>query len=419
MSWIMFKWIVQKKNPTRIERNMRRDVIFTFAASGVVSFTMLGLGYYGSTQSWCWITSDNEIERFYSYYLWLIISWAFTLISVGAIRASISFKPKTISGVDGEEDNALTLTEKSIQDRLAQYIYVFVLCWGFGLLSRAVEGLNGKPVYATTILQVTFVPLQGMFNCLIYVGVIDRIKNKFCRTSKNKALRQGFTLNTHISMRHRGGSRDSGEENTKRLSRHDPSNSQVIIVPFPSGSLDASLRPMNIPSSVKYIKKNFSIFCTTLNLGEAPIGTLQKHLDNWILLGHDIYSIGVQECLELASVRELIWAHLGGPGEFQMFGTEIGSDNTRMGYHGYIALTAFIRTRDFADGSVRPTITASKTMATGANLVITTAQNKGAVGLPFQIHDTSIAFVTAHLPSDSWATCQRRWNRFCVRVLAC
>eukprot|EP01035_Chromulina_nebulosa_P017241 gene17241-22768_t len=43
-------------------------------------------------------------------------------------------------------------------------------------------------------------------------------------------------------------------------------------------------------------------------------------------------------------------------------------------------------------------------MATGMNLLVTTAQNKGAVGLPFQIHDTSIGFVSCHLPSDSKGT---------------
>jgi len=40
-------------------------------------------------------------------------------------------------------------------------------------------------------------------------------------------------------------------------------------------------------------------------------------------------------------------------------------------------------------------------MATGRNLLVAKAQNKGGVGLPLQIHDTSIGFVTCHLPSDS------------------
>ena len=99
-------------------------------------------------------------------------------------------------------------------------------------------------------------------------------------------------------------------------------------------------------------------------------------------------------------MREAIWAHLGGAEEYKMFNTEIGSDNTNLGYHGFIALTVFVRRADWDAGSVRKTTTATKEKSTGQNLIITTAQNKGAVGIPFQIHDTSVAFLTSHLPSD-------------------
>lgn len=52
-------------------------------------------------------------------------------------------------------------------------------------------------------------------------------------------------------------------------------------------------------------------------------------------------------------------------------------------------------------GSVCPTQAHSACAATGQDLIIATAQNKGGVGLPLQIHDTSVGFVTCHLPSDS------------------
>jgi hypothetical protein len=57
-------------------------------------------------------------------------------------------------------------------------------------------------------------------------------------------------------------------------------------------------------------------------------------------------------------------------------------------------------------------------MATGRNLGIATAQNKGGVGLPLQIHDTSVAFVSCHLPSDSKGKSKlSRRNRSAHRIL--
>ena len=143
-----------------------------------------------------------------------------------------------------------------------------------------------------------------------------------------------------------------------------------------------------------------SIFVTTFNLGEAKLSSVLGSLADWILLGHDVYSIGLQECLDLAAVREAIHIHLGGSEQYSVFCTEIGSDNTSLGFHGFIALTVFVRTADVSSGAVRKTLTATKEASTGQNLIITTAQNKGAVGIPFQIHDTSVAFLTSHLPSD-------------------
>ena len=150
----------------------------------------------------------------------------------------------------------------------------------------------------------------------------------------------------------------------------------------------------------QYVPKMYSIFVTTFNMGEAKLSSFSANLGDWILQGHDIYSVGVQECMDLSSVREAIHAHLGGPDEYKMYCSEIGSDNTNFGYHGYIALTVFVRTCDFNAGHVRETRRATTAMATGKNLIITTAQNKGAVGIPFQIHDTSVGFLSSHLPSD-------------------
>ena len=170
----------------------------------------------------------------------------------------------------------------------------------------------------------------------------------------------------------------------------------------PSSSQSRALANMGAAprSGTPYVPQVYSIFVTTFNLGEAKLSSYAADLAEWIILGHDIYSIGVQECLDLGTVREAIHAHLGGPDEYKMFCTEIGSDNTNFGYHGFIALTVFVRTADFNAGRVRETIRATTAMATGQNLIITTAQNKGAVGIPFQIHDTSVAFLASHLPSD-------------------
>lgn len=64
-------------------------------------------------------------------------------------------------------------------------------------------------------------------------------------------------------------------------------------------------------------------------------------------------------------------------------------------------MMVFLKRSHVLSGCMRVTEASMQTMATGANLLVTTAANKGGVGFPIQIHDASIAFLTAHLPSDS------------------
>ena len=150
-----------------------------------------------------------------------------------------------------------------------------------------------------------------------------------------------------------------------------------------------------------YVPKQYSIFTSTLNLGEAPLEEIVPDLPEWIIPGHDIYAVGCQECLDLAGLQEKIHAHLGGPQQYRAYSTMIGSGNTRLGYHGFIALMLFVRASEVEAGHIYPSAASSETMATGTDLIVTTAQNKGAVGIPLQIYDTNIGFVTCHLPSDS------------------
>jgi len=84
-----------------------------------------------------------------------------------------------------------------------------------------------------------------------------------------------------------------------------------------------------------------------------------------------------------------------------MYYNAIGSNTTALGYHGYIALFLYIKVSELEAGHITPTLSSIDKKATGKNLYVTTLENKGAVGMPVQIHDTSICFVTCHLPSDS------------------
>ena len=352
----LYYWIALKKNEKKIGKKLRNTALASIIGPLVLSMALLASGAYGPATVWCWISYDYEWVRFVFFYLFLVVAWAYNSYILKAVSDAVSSRV-TSNDRDRKAKQGLFTAEAGIQLKLRQYIAVFVLAWFFGLLNRFAEACAGRPVFGTALLHAFFVPLQGFMNACCYGGIGSQLS----RVAKRL--------------------QDVVVDETVRKRNHSSDNLPGI--------------------AVTTVPKQVSIFVSSFNLGEAPIEEIAGDIPSWLLEGHDMYVVGVQECLCLEEFRAAMHNHLGGPTEFTMHTCEIGSNNTRLGFHGFIALTVFVRTEDLRRGYIKMTEPSTNDVASGTDLIVTTAANKGAVGLPFQIHDTSIGFVTAHLPSDS------------------
>ena len=316
------------------------------------------------------------------------------------------------------------------QKKMAQYITIFGVVWFFGLLNRTIQDLAYTTQFWALTLHVLFVPLQGFLNAIVYGGLFEtkaykdlksRIKSLCCKSNPS-------CLN-------------SNSNNAPLLADARPA----------SYSMQARRRATPRRPLPASSKKSLSLFVSTYNLAEREIADLTD-LQHWLPPDpsvHDVYAIGVQECMCLPALRSALHAQLGGPERFTMFVAEIGSTNTALGFHGMIAVTVrnadiedgrrarleralsfpssapfpcpsapsrlllshiarssphssqvFARTEDVKSGAFQMVAAQSSEIKKGADLFVTTAPNKGAVGLPFIYHDTSLAFFTGHFAAN-------------------
>ncbi|RHZ39274.1 hypothetical protein DYB31_003402 [Aphanomyces astaci] len=93
------------------------------------------------------------------------------------------------------------------------------------------------------------------------------------------------------------------------------------------------------------------IFASTFNMAEGAVPPPEQ-LEQWISKGHDIYVIGVQECIDLRTMRHVMASHLQriNGKEFVEYGREIGRTETLLGYHGFIAITVYVAADDVHAG---------------------------------------------------------------------
>lgn len=176
----------------------------------------------------------------------------------------------------------------------------------------------------------------------------------------------------------------------------------------PDAALDAaaaSAPPMVLPAPSA---AHLSLFTATWNLGEQGPPSSEL-LASWLPKGRHVYALALQECLH---VPEFTAAALGALGRLQgqdgaytAHCHSIGSSNTSLGFHGYIVVLVLVRADLERSGDFAEVHVAARTVHRGKKILpkwlMRRQPNKGAVGCAFRCHGTTIAFVAAHLASDT------------------
>ncbi|CAK4623540.1 unnamed protein product [Aphanomyces euteiches] len=150
------------------------------------------------------------------------------------------------------------------------------------------------------------------------------------------------------------------------------------------------------------VKESVSIFASTFNMAEGGVPDADA-LHKWIPAGHDVYVIGVQECLNVLAMRQAIATHLQviHGKMFVEYGREIGRRETKLGFHGHIAVTVYVAVDEVQEGHFHMHLEAISKVHRGVNLIgLGRASNKGAVGFAFRFLNTTFAVVNCHLASD-------------------
>jgi hypothetical protein len=387
IAYLLYQWIVLKQNAEKLDKKIKIIVSVCVLLSLVNATYLLFDDSYGDATLWCWIDSDHEWYRFFFLYLFLLVSWFFNAIILHLVS-------RAISNHNQPNSQHLALAEAEIQNKLRQYLFVFILSWFFGLFNRLMQFILDHPIFITSLLHAFFVPLQGFLNSICYGDIFEDClgfwKNG-ASMSEISLTSSSFLLSPNQSVR-------------------SPSTSSIISFPSIPGFTPSllhrkSAHTLSSASSVlpqiAYDPRTLSIFMSTFNQGEATLSEMQSEISGWLPAGHDIYVVGVQECLYLSEFRQSVLEHLGGCSQFCQFTSEIGNTNTRLGFHGYIALTVYIRVTEMESRTIRLIESNTSNVKKGRDLLLTTASNKGAVGLSFQIHNTVVGFITAHFPSDS------------------
>ncbi|KAH9128060.1 hypothetical protein LEN26_007286 [Aphanomyces euteiches] len=312
---------------------------------------------FGYAKFTCWMQGSKYFM--YRYFPFLVLTLVFIVAVMIKIHRVIRSRAKL--GVSMLPSTSNDLVTK-IQHRLVLYTMGFIVLYTPITVYRMIAAVSVETAANLTALAVisqALLNLQGFFNAVIYGG--------FLQSSRN---RSDSTLSDNLPP---------------------PS---VVLEETRSG----------IPSTVRGVVGNdVSIFASTFNMAEGAVPS-EDEFEKWIPRGHDVYVIGLQECLNLQPMRQTMVSHLKkiNGKVFVEYGREIGRKETKLGYHGFIAITVYVASEEVQAGHFQMHLEAISKVNRGTNLIgLGRASNKGAVGFSFSYYNTTFAVVNCHLASDT------------------
>eukprot|EP00753_Platysulcus_tardus_P014735 PLAT4440.3.p1 GENE.PLAT4440.3~~PLAT4440.3.p1 ORF type:complete len:881 (+),score=463.26 PLAT4440.3:15-2657(+) len=361
IAYNLYRWVVSGVSEASLQRNVKWYLLFSLGIPAILSAILLGMQQIGNATLWCWVV--NPDLRFPVFYYWLIAAWVWNGVVFMKVQATISKRLRSSAASD-----ALITASATVMRKLSQYVLVFVLVWAGALLNRIINATIGI-LYWSALLHVCTVPLQGFLNAIVYGGLWNRLTSRR-RHRKKEAEKLRAPLITSMT--------DGAA-----------SVALVTTVAELDGAQAAAVSDDN--------RVTVRLFAGTWNLGECDV---PLNLADWLQPDQDVYAIGLQECMVVDEMAAELQRLVSQWGKYTMMEHRIGSTAKTFGYHGYIAILLFVRSKMVDDGSfVSQSVNAE--VKRGVDLLVARASNKGAVGIPFTLYGSPFCIVSCHLSSDS------------------
>ncbi|OQR95059.1 hypothetical protein ACHHYP_00464 [Achlya hypogyna] len=329
------------------------------------SAPLAGQSLLGPSTFFCWIADpDTALFHFYTFVFTAL------LFMTGVIFKIRSVVRKRAAGQNFHQTEQALLV---IQRQLYLYVISFTILYGPISVYRIADAAcdsryNGGSSFCVTVVPTfgvfaqSLVNLQGFVNAIIFGGFL--------------------TLGCARKAR--------------------PTSDSFLGLASPSAVMEDTQSNMSLYTPFD-VADRVSIFASTFNMAEGAV-PCRAALAAWIPRGHDVYVIGLQECLSLDEMRCELLQHLEAINgqNYTEFRREIGRRHTTLGYHGYIAITVYVATADVEAGHFEMFLEGMSKVHRGKSLIgMGRASNKGAVGFAFRYFDTTFAVASCHLASDS------------------
>ncbi|ETV81313.1 hypothetical protein, variant [Aphanomyces astaci] len=352
---------------------------------------------FGFSRFYCWMKFPDYI--LYRFVPFVVLTLLFMVAVVIKVRKVVAVRARRLSMTPSVADPVATKIQRTLLYYVVGFLCLYTLPTAYRFLEAAMENKdeatsNGWSRGGSGNGSSKSPNSEWTRNATAHSqgGEHSTFMQVFAVVSEVLVNLQGFVIavifhRCSVSRRCKSQSSSSGEGSSLE----------------PDACMDDARSCASKSEAVYMCGASGRIFASTFNMAEGAVPPPEQ-LERWIPKGHDIYVIGVQECIDLRTMRHVMASHLQriNGKTYIEYGREIGRTETLLGYHGFIAITVYVAADDVHAGHFHMHLDATSKVNRGKNLIgLGRASNKGAVGFAFRYFNVTFAVLTCHLASDS------------------
>lgn len=238
-SWNIFEVLVLRRSGIEKREYLYHTIVW--GLSGIILAINYAFNTFGPTLVWCWINSNHELSRLFSFYLPLTIIFFLNMILYVVIG-------KQLSPLGQEKQQA-------INSRLRQYLVVFFIVRIWSVINRLQNVIQpDNPIFALYFMHSFFSPLQGFCNSLVY-GWNVRVRQRYlrCLCCKGwRSLEEGADPSEPLQQPSYASSPSTSQVRKSSIAPNSPLATNSIKAPMllPSPTLSS-------PASGNFIRNDY------------------------------------------------------------------------------------------------------------------------------------------------------------------
>jgi len=232
--------------------------LFAWGVPSLLATIPTAQGYMSELAVFCWINSAYPGLRMLTFYIPMWTMFGVNCLVLFFVFRSLLFVMKNLPDDDPERRREMRSHFRAVVAQTSMFVIAGMITWIPGTINRIWQATNDKGYSPPEVgfMQLTFMPMQGIFNLMVYVAPAE-IKKLYRKRKRVHEIPKKVNLqNGGVEDEHRRTSAFATQNQNMNFYEMKVGNQRVSLLDAPRTTLDLKASDMTV-SEISAISKTY------------------------------------------------------------------------------------------------------------------------------------------------------------------